>query len=53
MSRPGRSWTYADALLSYYSSYLVFFTEEIGRYGAAATLERYLFKLKEGKLLIR
>lgn len=40
-------------MISYYSSYLVFFTEEIQRYGAAATIERYLFKLKEGKLLIR
>lgn len=38
---------------SYYSSYLVFFMAEIKQYGAAAVVERYLFKLKEGKLLIR
>lgn len=42
-----------DLFFRYYSSYLVFFTEEIQKYGAGPTLERYLFKYKEGQLLIR
>ena len=40
-------------IYSYYSSYLVFFTEEIQKYGVTPTLERYLFKFREGKLLVR
>lgn len=56
MSRPA----FAGSILNhlpytgrYYSSYLVFFMDEIKQYGAAATLERYLFKYKDGKLLMR
>lgn len=48
-----QNWTRWLGESEYYSSYLVFFNEEIQKYGAGPTIERYLFKYKEGQLLIR